>query len=176
MRTRQQAARRKSQRQQAAEPTRRSQRLAERKEAQSKPAETPAQCSSELQAAMAKSRAQGRRRNAVVAENRASAEAAPAPVSSRPAGLWDALPPELLDVILDKCTAKQLAMLETSCSFFKRTKMIQTIAESRLRAIPRAKGTVPDRRCVHVCGVQRLCVLACGLTGSEPLSCRMPHG
>jgi hypothetical protein len=56
------------------------------------------------------------------------------------------LPPELLEMILDKCSATQLAKLETSCSFFRRTKVIQTVAEARLRAIPRAKGTVPDRR------------------------------
>jgi hypothetical protein len=100
---------------------------------------------------MTKSRARARRRNAVVAENcRAHEEPAPA----RPAGLWDLLPPELLDIILEQCCAKKLAMLETSCSFFRKTKKIATVAETRLRAIPRAKGTVPDPKCVawaHAC-------------------------
>lgn len=94
---------------------------------------------------MAKSRARARRRNAVVAENCRNHEE---PAPARPAGLWDLLPPELLDLILEQCCAKKLAMLETSCSFFRKTKKIATVAESRLRAIPRAKGTVPDPKCV----------------------------
>lgn len=68
---------------------------------------------------------------------------------ARPAGLWDLLPPELLDMILDLCCPKKLAMLETSCSFFRKTKMIQTVAETRLRAIPRAKGTTPASKSVQ---------------------------
>jgi hypothetical protein len=67
-------------------------------------------------------------------------------VPCRPAGLLDKLPPELLEMILGKCSAQQLAMLETTCSFFRCTKMITTMSESRLRAIPRAKGTTPDKR------------------------------
>jgi hypothetical protein len=37
-------------------------------------------------------------------------------------------------------------MLETTCSFFRRTNTIQNVSESRLRAIPRAKGTLPNRK------------------------------
>jgi hypothetical protein len=100
---------------------------------------------------MAHNRARGRRRNAVTATRQRSPSPTqqsqqPEPLPCRPAGLWDSLPPEILDGILALCTAPQLAMLETSCSYFRRTKIIQTIAETRLRAIPRAKGTVPDAR------------------------------
>lgn len=152
MRTRQQAGRSRSQRQAAAsaqQPTRRSQRLADRQQAHQARSQTDsvpsAACAGEVQAAMAKSRANGRRRNAVVAEGCRTVPEAPMP--ARPAGLWDQLPPELLDIVLELCCAKKLAMLETTCSFFRRTKTIQNIAETRLRAIPRAKGTVPNRKC-----------------------------
>jgi hypothetical protein len=145
----------------AATPTRRSQRLADRRTAQeqqqqqqqteqrgkaaAQPTSTAAGGEDLLQAAMASSRARGRRRNAVIAaDKRPSTPAAVTPLPCRPAGLWDLLPPEVLDIILERCSAKQLAMLETSCSYFRRTRTVQTIAETRLRAIPRAKGTVPD--------------------------------
>ena len=163
MRTRQQAGRSRSQRQAAAsaqQPTRRSQRLADRQQAQQARSQTDsvpsAACASELQAAMAKSRAKGRRRNAVVAEGCRTVPEAPMP--ARPAGLWDQLPPELLDIVLELCCAKKLAMLETTCSFFRRTKTIQNIAETRLRAIPRAKGTVPNRKCASGCCAALVCV------------------
>lgn len=166
MRTRQQAqaAHRRSQRQPAAAtpgPTRRSQRIANRN-AQSQQADSvpSAECASELQAAMAKSRAKSRRRHGVCAESCGHAAADPMP--ARPAGLWDLLPPELLDMILDLCCPKKLAMLETSCSFFRKTKMIQTVAETRLRAIPRAKGTTPASKSVRFKSVQhdRMCPTA----------------
>lgn len=148
MRTRYQDNRRRSLRlaPTTAQPTRRSQRIADRStnEEPSKLETMPlAEVASDMQAAMANNRARGRRRNGVIAENCRTAEP---PLPSRPAGLWDMLPPELLELILDKCSATQLAMLETTCSFFRRTKVIQTVAETRLMAIPRAKGTVPDRR------------------------------
>lgn len=148
MRTRYQDSRRRSLRlaPTTAQPTRRSQRIADRSttEDQSKSDTVPStELASDIQAAMANNRARGRRRNGVIAE---SCRTAAPPLPSRPAGLWDMLPPELLEMILDKCSATQLAKLETCCSFFRRTKVIQTVAEARLRAIPRAKGTVPDRR------------------------------
>lgn len=59
-------------------------------------------------------------------------------------GLWTLLPQELVDLILDRCSAKQLAMLETTCSFFKRTNMVENVAELRLKTIPRAKGMIPN--------------------------------
>lgn len=146
MRTRQQAARRGQRQAANATPTRRSQRLAERNAQKGKPptdSVPSAACASELQAAMAQSRARGRRRNAVVAEGCRLPEP---PMPARPAGLWDQLPPELLDMVLDLCCAKKLAMLETTCSFFRRTNTIMNVSESRLRAIPRAKGTLPNRK------------------------------
>lgn len=155
MRTRQQSSRRRSQAASNPTPTRRSQRIAERNSRHTQSLQNAsslplsAECKTELQAAMSRSRAKGRRRNAVVAESIRAQE--PAPLPSRPAGLWDLLPPELLDIILDKCSAQQLAMLETACSFFRRTKLIQSVAESRLRAIPRAKGTMPDSRSAQGC-------------------------
>lgn len=113
---------------------------------------------------MAKSRARGRRRNAVVAESCRTPEASPLPC--RPAGLFDVLPPELLDLVLDKCNTKQLAMLETSCSFFRRTNLIRSVAETRLRAIPRAKGTVPDPRSADPVSAQQivLCIDSAALS------------
>lgn len=51
---------------------------------------------------------------------------------------------ELVDIILEKCTCKQLAMLETTSSYFERTNIVENIAEMRLKAIPRAKGMAPN--------------------------------
>lgn len=149
MRTRQAARRNRSQRQAAAPeaPTRRSQRIAGRQAQQQSQADSvpSAECASDLQAAMAKSRAKGRRRNAVIAESCRTTEEQP---PARPAGLYDLLPPELLDLVLEKCCTKKLAMLETTCSYFRKTNRIQNIAEARLREIARAKGTKPDPKYV----------------------------
>lgn len=59
-------------------------------------------------------------------------------------GYFAQLPQELLDLVLEQCSCKQLAMLETSCSYFKRTGLTENVAELRLKAIPRAKGMVPN--------------------------------
>lgn len=65
-------------------------------------------------------------------------------------GFLAGLPQELLDDILDRCTAVQLAQLETTCLFFKATKIVQNTAESKLKAVPRAKGLAPNKRYVHL--------------------------
>jgi hypothetical protein len=95
----------------------------------------------------------------VVAE---SCRTANEPPPARPAGLWDLLPPELLDQILDKCCTKKLAMLETTCSYFRKTNKIQAIAEARLREIARAKGTKPDPK--YVLKPQRMQGSSLGVT------------
>jgi hypothetical protein len=60
-------------------------------------------------------------------------------------GLWDLLPTELLDMILDRCGPHQLARLETTCSYFKTVKKLDGICQERLKTIPRAKGMEPNR-------------------------------
>eukprot|EP00877_Chromochloris_zofingiensis_P012093 jgi/Chrzof1/7137/Cz02g12140.t1 len=64
-------------------------------------------------------------------------------------GFLAGLPQELLDDILDRCTAVQLAQLETTCLFFKATKIVQNTAESKLKAVPRAKGLAPNKRAME---------------------------
>eukprot|EP00775_Hariotina_reticulata_P012779 gene12779-12908_t len=59
-------------------------------------------------------------------------------------GLFDVLPDELIDAILDSCCAKQLALLRTTCSYFSQVKAVESLAEIRLRSIPRAKGIIPN--------------------------------
>jgi hypothetical protein len=59
-------------------------------------------------------------------------------------GLFDRLPDELIDAVLDNCCAKKLALLRTTCSYFSRVKVVENLAEIRLRSIPRAKGIIPN--------------------------------
>ncbi|KAF6264241.1 regulator of chromosome condensation 1/beta-lactamase-inhibitor protein II [Scenedesmus sp. NREL 46B-D3] len=86
-----------------------------------------------------------KRRAAIVQSPSANKKMKPVPMLS---GLWDLLPPELVDAILDMCTARQLAKLETTCSYWRQTQMIANIAEVRMRAVPRARGMEPNRK-VH---------------------------
>ncbi|PNW75480.1 hypothetical protein CHLRE_12g528350v5 [Chlamydomonas reinhardtii] len=62
------------------------------------------------------------------------------------AGLWSRLPDELVDNILNLCTTHQLGMLETSCTYFRRSSFIERIAKQRLKAVPRARGLKPNRK------------------------------
>eukprot|EP00879_Flechtneria_rotunda_P012690 GHRR01013251.1.p1 GENE.GHRR01013251.1~~GHRR01013251.1.p1 ORF type:complete len:372 (+),score=62.04 GHRR01013251.1:2010-3125(+) len=59
-------------------------------------------------------------------------------------GYLEALPQELLDVVLEKCSARQLAVLETSCRYFR--PLVENIAQFRIKAIPRAKGLTPNTK------------------------------
>mmetsp|Transcript_8992 Transcript_8992/g.15604 ORF Transcript_8992/g.15604 Transcript_8992/m.15604 type:complete len:661 (+) Transcript_8992:155-2137(+) len=61
-------------------------------------------------------------------------------------GLWGQLPEELLEIILRQCTPVQLAMLESTCRFFRGNKLIEKIAKHKLRTVPRARGFKPSRR------------------------------
>ncbi|KXZ52811.1 hypothetical protein GPECTOR_8g197 [Gonium pectorale] len=61
-------------------------------------------------------------------------------------GLWSLLPDELMENILNMCTTQQLGMLETTCSYFRRSSLIDRIAKLRLKAVPRARGLKPNRR------------------------------
>ncbi|GIL46666.1 hypothetical protein Vafri_3601 [Volvox africanus] len=61
-------------------------------------------------------------------------------------GLWSLLPDELVENILNLCTTHQLGMLETTCTYFRRTSFIDRIAKQRLKAVPRARGLKPNRK------------------------------
>jgi hypothetical protein len=61
-------------------------------------------------------------------------------------GLWDTLPTELVDIIINFCGPRQLARLETTCTYFKTVRKLDSICFERLKAIPRAKGMQPNRR------------------------------
>jgi len=65
-------------------------------------------------------------------------------------GLFDKLPLDLLEIILQCCGPKQLGRLNTTCSYFKTVKKVDGICQERLKAIPRAKGMVPNGGCVCV--------------------------
>ncbi|KAI8472010.1 MAG: regulator of chromosome condensation 1/beta-lactamase-inhibitor protein II [Monoraphidium minutum] len=57
-------------------------------------------------------------------------------------GLWDALPLELVDMIIDFGDPRQLSRLETTCRYFKK---LDNVCYERLKLIPRAKGMEPNR-------------------------------
>ncbi|EFJ45476.1 hypothetical protein VOLCADRAFT_82232 [Volvox carteri f. nagariensis] len=61
-------------------------------------------------------------------------------------GLWSLLPDELVENILNLCTTHQLGMLETTCTYFRRSSFIDRIAKQRLKAVPRARGLKPNRK------------------------------
>ncbi|KAF8068311.1 UVR8 [Scenedesmus sp. PABB004] len=87
----------------------------------------------------------GRKRNGARAARPAAALAKRARADEpRASGLLDLLPLHILDAVLELCTARQLAMLETTCAFFRRGRMLENIAEARLKAVPRAKGMEPN--------------------------------
>ncbi len=50
---------------------------------------------------------------------------------------------QLLEIILRKCTAIQLAQLASTCRFFQGSKLIDRIVKHRLKQVPRAKGLKP---------------------------------
>jgi hypothetical protein len=62
--------------------------------------------------------------------------------------------PQVTDFILKKCTTQQLGMLETTCTFFSKSGITDRVALGHLRAIPRAKGLRPNKKC-GAAGVNR---------------------
>lgn len=53
---------------------------------------------------------------------------------------------QLFRIIIKNCSAAQLAMLQASCTSFRKCTIIQSIARQRLKAIPRAQGLKPRKR------------------------------
>lgn len=87
-------------------------------------------------------------------------------------GLWDLLPTELLDMIIEKCGPRQLACLETTCNYFRNVKKLDNVCYERLKLIPRAKGMEPNRMwvvwepemvgvCMHVVFNRLVCLCGC---------------
>ncbi|GBF91109.1 ultraviolet-B receptor-like [Raphidocelis subcapitata] len=60
-------------------------------------------------------------------------------------GLWELLPNELLDMVLERCGPRQLGRLEASCKYFKNVRRLDEMCYERLKAVPRAKGMEPNR-------------------------------
>jgi hypothetical protein len=83
-----------------------------------------------------------------VSGQRSTPRAAKRPRCSVPelTGLWELLPNELLDIVLERCGPRQLARLETTCKYFKSVRRLDDICYERLKAVPRAKGMEPNRR------------------------------
>lgn len=65
-------------------------------------------------------------------------------------GYWDLLPSELAETIINICTPRQMAMLQTSCRYFTTKLNLETTCERRLKEISRAKGLAPCKRCAPV--------------------------
>ena len=61
-------------------------------------------------------------------------------------GLWGLLPEELIEVILMQCNYIQLGMLQSTCNYFRTSKLIERLAKNKIKAVPRAKGLKPMKR------------------------------
>lgn len=61
-------------------------------------------------------------------------------------GLWGLLPEELTETILKLCSPPQLGMLQTSCSYFYKSKLIERISKQKLKVVPRARGLKPNKK------------------------------
>ncbi len=55
-------------------------------------------------------------------------------------------PLQLVETILKLCVPSQLGMLQSTCSYFRNSKLIDKIAKHKLKAVPRAKGLKPQKR------------------------------
>mmetsp|Transcript_26924 Transcript_26924/g.58797 ORF Transcript_26924/g.58797 Transcript_26924/m.58797 type:complete len:634 (+) Transcript_26924:184-2085(+) len=61
-------------------------------------------------------------------------------------GLWGLLPEELIETVLKLCTTQQLGMLQSTCTYFHSSRLIERIAKQRLKAVPRARGLKPYKK------------------------------
>lgn len=61
-------------------------------------------------------------------------------------GLWGVLPEELIEVILAQCSYIQLGMLQSTCNYFRTSKIIERLAKIKIKAVPRAKGLKTMKR------------------------------
>jgi hypothetical protein len=61
------------------------------------------------------------------------------------------LPPELFDIIIDQCTPRQMAVLETTCRYFAQTVDLQGLCQRRLKDVSRARALEPRQRCEPAC-------------------------
>lgn len=66
--------------------------------------------------------------------------------SSALSGYWAVLPDEILESILNLCSNSQLGMLESTCSFFRRSGIVERLAKTRLKGVPRARGLKANRK------------------------------
>ncbi|KAG1671551.1 hypothetical protein FOA52_011273 [Chlamydomonas sp. UWO 241] len=66
-------------------------------------------------------------------------------VETRESGLWGELPWEVVDSILALCTPTKLVMLASTCTYFRGHATIERIAQTQLRAIPRARSLKPAK-------------------------------
>ncbi len=60
-------------------------------------------------------------------------------------GDLDALPPELLEMVLYKCGARELGALTCSAKYFKDSGIVERVARTRVDEHPRADGVEPRR-------------------------------
>ncbi|GAX74772.1 hypothetical protein CEUSTIGMA_g2219.t1 [Chlamydomonas eustigma] len=66
--------------------------------------------------------------------------------SAHISGLWGLLPDEIIEGILRLCQPSQLGMLQSTCTYFSGSKLIDKIAKHKLKSVPRAKGLKPMKQ------------------------------
>lgn len=59
-------------------------------------------------------------------------------------GLWSLLPGEVVEAILNNCSPIKLAMLQSTCKYFRSCSLIEKIAKHSLKAVPRARSLKPS--------------------------------
>lgn len=51
---------------------------------------------------------------------------------------------QIIEKILELCSPKQMGMLQTTCSYFTKSLIIDKFAQQKLKDISRAKGMKPN--------------------------------
>lgn len=54
---------------------------------------------------------------------------------------------QLIESILSSCSPSKLAMLQSTCRFFRQSAVIERIAKQSLKSVPRARSLKPSARC-----------------------------
>ena len=54
--------------------------------------------------------------------------------------------PQVLEKVLNLCVAPDLGCLEATCTYFLKTGITESIARSKLKEIPRARGLKPEKK------------------------------
>lgn len=73
---------------------------------------------------------------------------------------------QLIESILSSCSPSKLAMLQSTCRFFRQSAVIERIAKQSLKSVPRARSLKPSARCE-----QYTCTFPCPSPDTSVATC-----